>query len=86
VNFVSIWGSTLHHLDDLPYNPTEYFPHVYGNFRKKQEHVKVRQILPSPEKGELPLPDKKNLSKTELSSLSFLPKLEDFGFKKDEAN
>jgi len=34
-DFVNIWGSTLHHVDDLPYNPQEYFPHVYGNFRKK---------------------------------------------------
>lgn len=31
----SIWGATLHHIDDLPYDPTEYFPHTYGNMRKK---------------------------------------------------
>ena len=34
-NFVPIWGSTLHHIDDLPYDPHEYFPHTYGNMRKK---------------------------------------------------
>ena len=32
---VPIWGSTLHHIDDLPYDPHEYFPHTYGFMRKK---------------------------------------------------
>ena len=54
-----IWGSTLHHIEDLPYDPQEYFPHVYGNFRKKQEAVKVRPLLESPQKGELPFMDRK---------------------------
>ena len=54
INFVSLWGSTLHHIDDLPYKPLEYFPHVYGNFRKAQVGVKVRELLPTPTKGELP--------------------------------
>lgn len=35
VDIVGVWGSTVHHLDDLPYNPRETFPHVYGFFRKK---------------------------------------------------
>ena len=65
VDFVSVWGSTLHHIDDLPYKPLEYFPHVYGNFRKKQEDVKVRPLVPTPVKGDLPLPAKDNLSKAE---------------------
>ena len=34
-DMVPIWGSTLHHMDDLPYDPVEYFPHTYGNMRKK---------------------------------------------------
>ena len=32
---VKIWGNTLHHIDDLPYDPYTYFPHTYGFMRKK---------------------------------------------------
>jgi hypothetical protein len=39
INFVSLWGSTLHHIDDLPYNPLEYLPHVYTSFRKANVDV-----------------------------------------------
>jgi hypothetical protein len=42
VSIESVWGSTLHHLDDLPYNPREYLPHIYGKFREKQANVRVR--------------------------------------------
>lgn len=45
---MSIWGSTLHHIDDLPYDPFEYFPHTYGNMRKKQVDCKVRPLLDTP--------------------------------------
>jgi len=34
-NVVPIWGCTLHHIDDLPYDPRDYFPHTYGFMRKK---------------------------------------------------
>lgn len=51
---VSIWGSTLHHIDDLPYNPKEHIPHVYGRFRDKNSEVKVRPMVPEPQKGDLP--------------------------------
>ena len=34
-NVVPIWGCTLHHIDDLPYDPHDYFPHTYGFMRKK---------------------------------------------------
>ena len=54
VDFVSVWGSTLHHIDDMPYDPVEYFPHIYGNFRKKGENVKVRELFESPKNGDLP--------------------------------
>jgi len=43
----------------------EYFPHIYGNFRKKSENVKVRELLPTPKKGEIPTPNLKDLSKIE---------------------
>ena len=52
-NMVPIWGSTLHHIDDLPYDPHEYFPHTYGFMRKKQDNVRVRELLPSPEADSL---------------------------------
>lgn len=44
----SVWGSTLHHLDDMPYDPNEQLPHVYGRFRDKGSSVKVRELLPTP--------------------------------------
>ena len=79
---MSIWGSTLHHIHDLPYNPIQYFPHAYGYYRKKQADVKVRPLLPTPLAGELPLPDYK--TKDEVAASKFEPKLEDFGFTSEE--
>jgi hypothetical protein len=85
VDFVSLWGSTLHHIDDMPYDPVEYFPHIYGNFRKKGESVKVRELLPTPEKGSIPFIDVKKASQIEKDSLAYLPSVEkDFGFDKAE--
>ena len=54
VGINSIWSSTLYHLDDLPFNPVEYLPHNFGKFREKNIQVKVRDILPTPSKYELP--------------------------------
>ena len=34
VRLMPIWNSTLHHIDDLPYDPAEYCAHGYSNFRK----------------------------------------------------
>lgn len=85
VDFVSIWGSTLHHIDDMPYDPVEYFPHIYGNFRKRGDGVKVRAVLPSPDKGTLPSISAKTVTDVEKKALSFLPSLDkDFGFSKEE--
>ena len=78
MDFVSLWGSTLHHIDDMPYKPLEYFPHIYGNFRKKGAEVEVRPLLPTPKKGELPF--WRELSKQFLSSSKYEPELKDFGF------
>lgn len=33
VKIQSIWGSTIYHIDDLPYKPATELPHVYGRFR-----------------------------------------------------
>jgi deoxyribodipyrimidine photo-lyase len=85
VDFVSIWGSTLHHIDDLPYEPTTYFPHVYGNFRKKNVDVKVRPLFDAPEKGKLFSMPAENRSEIEKRAASFLPDLEkDLKFTKEE--
>ena len=54
VGMVGIWGATLNHIDDLPYDPHEEYPHVYGNARKKEAHVQVRPLLPSPQTNSLP--------------------------------
>lgn len=54
VDYMPIWGNTIHHIDDLPYDPIEYFPHTYGNMRKKQDSVKVRKLFETPEEGDLP--------------------------------
>lgn len=41
----------MHHIDDLPYDPREYFPHTYGNMRKKQDMVRVRDVVDTPTGG-----------------------------------
>lgn len=56
VQIESIWGSTLYHIDDLPYKPQTDLPHLYGKFREKSEDTKVRALLPTAKKGELPFP------------------------------
>ena len=50
----SVWGLTLHHKDDMDYNPNEYLPHIYGKFRERNLAVKVRPLVPAPQQGELP--------------------------------
>ena len=49
-----IWNSTLHHIDDLPYDPIEFFPPTQSNMKNKQKNVKVRHVLRSPKKDDLP--------------------------------
>ena len=78
VDFVSVWGSTLHHVDDLPYNPRAYFPHIYGNFVKKGANTPVRDLLPKPGKGELP--KMKVRSKEETAAAKYEPQLGEFNF------
>jgi len=72
----------LHHLDDLPYDPREYLPHIYGKFREKQANVRVRQLLPSPGAGDLPFVTKGNLSAEISNGTTYLPELQEFGFSK----
>lgn len=85
VSVDSVWGSTLHHIDDLPYNPKEYLPHIYGKFREKNAGIKVRPLLEAPKKGELPFVAKPGKEITD--ACSYLPSLKELGygdkFKKD---
>jgi len=41
---VSLWGSTVLHLDDLGFHPKD-LPHIYGKFREKTADVKVRPLF-----------------------------------------
>jgi deoxyribodipyrimidine photo-lyase len=83
VQIESIWGSTIYHIDDLPYKPATELPHIYGKFREKSEGTRVRALLPTPKKGELPFPKSPSAEIREASA--FLPDLvKDLGFKKDE--
>jgi deoxyribodipyrimidine photo-lyase len=78
VNVDKVWGSTLHHLDDLSYDPVDYLPHIYGKFREKNAGVPVRPLLKTPEKDDLPF------AKGFKEGIDYLPKLSDFGFSKEE--
>ena len=77
----SLWGSTLYNIEDLPFKPAE-LPHIYGKFREKSEGVKVRKLVPTPKKNELPFPSKP--SKIIQGASKFMPTLKDFGFTKEE--
>ncbi len=84
-NMVPIWGSTLHHIDDLPYDPHEYFPHTYGFMRKKQDQVKVRALLPQVPANSMPFIDLAKGSAVEKQAATFMPDLEtDLGFTEEE--
>ncbi len=50
------WGSTLYHVDDLPFDMHK-MPTVFTPFRNKVENsADVRRCFPSPKIGQLPLP------------------------------
>ena len=77
VSLESIWGSTLYNLNDLDYNPSDWMPHVYGKFREKSQKVRVRDLLPTPQKKELPFMKQKN-------QWNKVPTLKDLGFEEEE--
>lgn len=54
----TVWGSTLYHRDDVPYAPDmSDLPDGFTPFRNKAEsRAAVRDPLPPPSKGALPLP------------------------------
>ncbi|XP_075068281.1 cryptochrome DASH isoform X2 [Mixophyes fleayi] len=51
VKYLTIWGSTLYHREDLPFRHISSLPDVYTQFRKAVEiQCKVRPTLQMPEK------------------------------------
>jgi deoxyribodipyrimidine photo-lyase len=66
------WGSTLFHIDDLPFKDLETLsdmPDVFTPFKQKcEDRSQVRACFPAPKPGSLPLPA------IEASALAFQPK------------
>ena len=66
------WGSTLFHVDDLPFTDLESFsdmPDVFTPFKQKcEDRSQVRTCLPAPKPGSLPLPS------IDANALAFQPK------------
>ncbi|URD84966.1 FAD binding domain of DNA photolyase [Musa troglodytarum] len=64
------WGSTLYHIDDLPFE-LEHMPTNYGGFREKVKGVTVRKTIDTPEevKG---LPLRGDIEPGEIPSLQDL--------------
>lgn len=82
---VDMWGSTIYHVDDLPFKPKEYLPHIYGKFREKSEGTRVREVLDTPKKGEIPFASKPGSIITK--AIKFTPDLvKDLGYTKEEAS
>ncbi|KAG7670913.1 hypothetical protein Ndes2437A_g04546 [Nannochloris sp. 'desiccata'] len=71
------WGSTLFHIDDLPFKDLENLsdmPDVFTPFKQKcEDRSQVRACLPAPKPGSLPLPS------LDASILAYQPKgIEEF--------
>ena len=51
VSFKSFWGSTLIHLEDLPFGDIAKLPELFTHFRKQVEaNLTVREVFPSPDR------------------------------------
>jgi hypothetical protein len=46
--FMPIWGSTLYHIDDLPFDPLKEFSNVITDFKKKVQNMAVRKVFQEP--------------------------------------
>ena len=54
INLALLWGSTLYHPDDLPFEPST-IPDIFTDFRKAVENSsRIRQVYPAP--GQIPGP------------------------------
>eukprot|EP00898_Chlorokybus_atmophyticus_P006779 jgi/Chlat1/7101/Chrsp57S06733 len=75
VEFKASWGSTLYHLDDLPFKLND-MPSNYGAFREQVQNVAIRKTVPVaelkrlPAQGSLELGDIPTLDQLGLSSTS----------------
>ena len=72
----------MYHLNDLPYDPEEHKYYIYGKWREKSESVRVRALLKTATKGDLPFCS----IPTDMieEGTIYFPKLEEFGFTKAE--
>jgi len=69
----------------MPYDPVEFLPPTYSSFRRKGEGVVVRDLFPTPIKGQLPFIDMTTANDIEKKALEYMPSLDkDFGFTKDQ--
>lgn len=78
VSVRSVWGSTINHIDDLPYNPTEYVPWNFTSLKGKHAGIEVKPILPPPTSGSLPFPGDPDAYIQHAAG--YLPTLGEFGF------
>eukprot|EP00002_Diphylleia_rotans_P027406 TRINITY_DN5493_c0_g1_i2.p1 TRINITY_DN5493_c0_g1~~TRINITY_DN5493_c0_g1_i2.p1 ORF type:complete len:418 (-),score=56.84 TRINITY_DN5493_c0_g1_i2:520-1773(-) len=66
-----VWGSTLFHIDDIPFRPRDV-PDIFTTFRKRVENEsQIRNLFPRPEKLD---------SLPEVLDAGNVPRLEDLGF------
>lgn len=52
----SVWGSTIVHIDDMPYDPVDFIPANFSGMRNKTRDSEVRGILNVPKKGQMSFP------------------------------
>jgi len=74
--FLDIWGYSLYHLEDLPFKPNlSDMPDTFTPFKEKCERKsKVRDPLPAPKTGSLPLP-------SGFSSINSFPEWKDLPYQ-----
>eukprot|EP01004_Peranema_trichophorum_P002961 NODE_1981_length_1729_cov_39.123910_g1689_i0.p1 GENE.NODE_1981_length_1729_cov_39.123910_g1689_i0~~NODE_1981_length_1729_cov_39.123910_g1689_i0.p1 ORF type:complete len:513 (+),score=56.38 NODE_1981_length_1729_cov_39.123910_g1689_i0:49-1587(+) len=73
---IKLWGSTLYHIDDLPFAKNlADMPDVFTPFREQVERrCKVRDLVPNTQPGYLPLPPN-------LQDVDYIPQWKDIPFE-----
>lgn len=71
----TVWGSTLHHIDDFTYNPFKKLAENYTGFMKNQNGVQVRALLPTPKSGEMPFVQESAQNSEITAGIQYLPEL-----------
>ncbi|TNV80968.1 hypothetical protein FGO68_gene1718 [Halteria grandinella] len=85
VHIERVWGSTIHHIDDLQMDPENVASSVYTKFRQNTERDIVRDCLPTSKLGQLPFIEG-DVPKAIQDAMRFAPSLMDLGFSEEEAN